>query len=144
MAFAGPARTAAPQEHLFTLEQELGLGEQQTILYMLYNGGDSWRVQAVPAGMNTFANRKSLPEKWRGLRDAELSAVVGHEGCVFVRTSHRRIPPRRCRAAMLRGDANAPSGSAHLGVVTTDASGFIGGAKTYEGALAMAVQALDL
>jgi len=97
------------QDHLFTLEQELGLGEQQTILYMLYNGGDSWRVQAVPAGMNTFANRKSLPEKWRGLRDAELSAVVGHEGCVFVRMLHRRIVPRRYRAAMLMHPLNLPA-----------------------------------
>ncbi len=34
---------------------------------------------------NSFENRLSLPESWRGLRDDELSSVSGIPGCVFVR-----------------------------------------------------------
>ena len=44
------------------------------------------RVQAAPPSLNTFASRKALPEPWRGLRDGALSAAVGVDGCVFVRT----------------------------------------------------------
>nr|CAB3447543.1 unnamed protein product [Digitaria exilis] len=67
----------------------------------------SWRVQAVAVAPDRFESRKALPEKWRGMRDDELSAETGIPGCVFV----------------------------HM-------SGFIGGNKTYEGALEMARVAL--
>uniref|UniRef100_K3YTJ6 MYG1 protein n=1 Tax=Setaria italica TaxID=4555 RepID=K3YTJ6_SETIT len=67
----------------------------------------SWRVQAVAVAPDRFESRKALPEKWRGMRDDELSAETGIPGCVFV----------------------------HM-------SGFIGGNKTYEGALEMARAAL--
>jgi len=33
---------------------------------------------------NSFQNRKSLPEPWRGKRDNELSALSGIPGCIFV------------------------------------------------------------
>nr|CAB3450714.1 unnamed protein product [Digitaria exilis] len=82
---------------------------------MLLAGGEfmedersqSWRVQAVAVAPDRFESRKALPEKWRGMRDDELSAETGIPGCVFV----------------------------HM-------SGFIGGNKTYEGALEMARAAL--
>jgi uncharacterized UPF0160 family protein len=43
-----------------------------------------WRVQAVTAEGTAFTNRLSLPEAWRGLRDAALCATAGIEGCCFV------------------------------------------------------------
>ena len=46
-----------------------------------------WRVQAVSVSPASFQNRRSLPAAWRGLRDAELSAVSGIPGLVFVHAS---------------------------------------------------------
>ncbi|KAJ6259942.1 hypothetical protein Dda_5586 [Drechslerella dactyloides] len=93
------------KEHLFAVEEELGVAGQ--ILYALYSDGKGWRIQAVPVSKDSFENRKGLPEKWRGVRDEDLSGLTGIEGCVFVH-----------------------------------ASGFIGGNKTYEGALEMAKRAV--
>ena len=56
----------------------------------------------------SFVSRKPLPAAWRGIRNDELDAITGIQGCVFVH-----------------------------------ASGFIGGHKTYQGALAMARKALS-
>lgn len=49
--------------------------------------GAKWRIQAVPVSKDSFESRKPLPEAWRGLRDEELSAKSGVEGCVFVHAS---------------------------------------------------------
>lgn len=68
---------------MFTIEPEL---ENQTkILYVLYpehsdDPNSKWRIQCVPEGPDSFANRRSLPEAWRGVRDAELSKVTGIPG----------------------------------------------------------------
>ncbi|KAF0933846.1 hypothetical protein E2562_019299 [Oryza meyeriana var. granulata] len=93
--------------HLFELEEELKT--EPLTKYVLYQDerSKSWRVQAVAVAPDRFESRKPLPEKWRGLRDDELSNGSGIPGCVFV----------------------------HM-------SGFIGGNKTYEGALEMARAAL--
>ena len=45
------------------------------------------RVQAVPVESGSFLSRKPLPEPWRGIRDAELSALSGIEDCVFGESS---------------------------------------------------------
>jgi uncharacterized UPF0160 family protein len=115
------------KDHLFTLETELGLPETDTVLYMLYDGGDSWRVQAVPPSLSTFASRKPLPAAWRGLRDDALSRAAGVDGCVFVRTCTRA----RGAAARAERDTDGADGP-------PDATGFIGGTRTYEAALALA------
>jgi len=95
------------KDHLFSLEAEQGIKGQ--ILYLLYEDASSqWRIQCVPEELGTFTNRKSLPEAWRGIRDAELSKLSGIDGCVFVH-----------------------------------ASGFIGGNKTREGVMEMAVRAIE-
>jgi len=74
------------KDHLFTLEEDLGIKGQ--ILYLLYaDDAGKWRIQCVPEELGTFTNRKSLPESWRGIRDAELSALTGIEGCIFVHAS---------------------------------------------------------
>ncbi|KAG2660590.1 MYG1 protein C694.04c-like [Panicum virgatum] len=93
--------------HLFELEEELKI--DPLTKYVLYQDerSKSWRVQAVSVAPDRFESRKALPEKWRGMRDDELSTETGIPGCVFV----------------------------HM-------SGFIGGNKTYEGALEMARAAL--
>ncbi|CAJ0577137.1 unnamed protein product, partial [Mesorhabditis spiculigera] len=74
------------KEHFFDIEETLGLtGSRMT--YMLFGDSTSsgWRVQAIPSDRRAnFQNRGPLPKKWRGLRDEELSSVVGVEGCVFV------------------------------------------------------------
>jgi len=65
------------------------------------------RIQAVTKEGTLFTNRVSLPEPWRGLRDAELVAASGIAGCRFVH-----------------------------------ATGFIGGADTFEAVQEMATKAL--
>lgn len=75
------------KEHLFALEEELGVGTP--ILYVLYEDEreKKWRIQAVPPSAGSFEQRKGLPEAWRGLRDEALSAACGVPGGVFVHAS---------------------------------------------------------
>jgi len=88
------------KDHVPSVEAALGLGAW--FLYVLYDDGSGvWRVQAVE--LEGFTSRKALPERLRGLRDAELAQVSGVADAVFVH-----------------------------------ASGFIGGAKSYQGALKLA------
>lgn len=91
------------KSHLFDLEKELGLTNQEIKFAIYQDKGDkSFRIQCVPIAENSFVNRLSLPSEWCGVRGDELSAKSGIPDCVFVH-----------------------------------ANGFIGGNKTYEGALAM-------
>ncbi|XWW95856.1 hypothetical protein V2A60_003824 [Cordyceps javanica] len=83
------------KDHLYTLEQQAaeegsssaGAG-RSPVLYVLYQEkpepGAKWRIQCVPESKDSFVSRKPLPEAWRGFRDAELDAIAGVEGCVFV------------------------------------------------------------
>ncbi|XP_059393175.1 UPF0160 protein MYG1, mitochondrial [Carassius carassius] len=74
------------KEHLFVLEKELKVDVPiKFVLYSDQNG--HWRVQCVPAGLNTFQNRLSLLEEWRGVRDEALSELSGIPGCIFVHAS---------------------------------------------------------
>ncbi|KAK5912249.1 hypothetical protein CesoFtcFv8_002143 [Champsocephalus esox] len=71
------------KEHLFSLEKDLKV--ESPIKFVLFSDQNGqWRVQCVPAGLNTFQNRLSLLEEWRGIRDEALSKLSGIEGCVFV------------------------------------------------------------
>jgi uncharacterized UPF0160 family protein len=91
------------------LEEEFGIvGKIQYILFP-DNTPPAYRIQAMPITVDSFENRKALPDEWRGLRDDALSSKSGIPGCIFVH-----------------------------------ASGFIGGNKSYEGALEMARKALEL
>lgn len=96
------------KDHIYQLENEHDL--KKTIQYVVYKDstGDTWRIQCVPVAQGSFTSRKPMPEKWRGIRDDELSNITDIDGCVFVH-----------------------------------ASGFIGGNKTFEGAMEMAVKALE-
>ncbi|XP_036957991.1 UPF0160 protein MYG1, mitochondrial [Acanthopagrus latus] len=71
------------KEHLFSLEEELKV--ETPIKFVLYpDQNGHWRVQCVPAGLNTFQNRLSLLEEWRGVRDEALSELSGIKDCIFV------------------------------------------------------------
>uniref|UniRef100_A0A3Q4B731 Uncharacterized protein n=1 Tax=Mola mola TaxID=94237 RepID=A0A3Q4B731_MOLML len=73
------------KEHLFALEKELQV--ETPIKFVLYpDQNGHWRIQCVPAGLNTFQNRLSLLEEWRGIRDDALSELSGIKGCIFVHT----------------------------------------------------------
>ncbi|VDQ00320.1 unnamed protein product [Trichobilharzia regenti] len=49
------------------------------------NLNSTWGIQAIPLDEhNTFTQRLPLPESWRGLRDEQLSLIVGIPDCVFV------------------------------------------------------------
>ncbi|CAD8084210.1 unnamed protein product [Paramecium sonneborni] len=96
------------KSHIFEIEQEKGtVGLIKFVLYPDKNEG--WKVQAVSSNEDSFENRKSLKQEWRGIKDMEqLKNISGIDDIVFVH-----------------------------------ASGFIGGARSYENALKMAKLSLD-
>jgi len=78
------------KSHLFTLEEEMSIAEDdKRLLYVLYGEGNKpgWRIQCVPESEGGFVSRKPLPKAWRGVRDDALSEVTGIPGCVFVHAS---------------------------------------------------------
>ena len=74
------------KEHLYNIEAaNPGAPEVLFVIYPENSEANSkWRVQAVSVSLESFENRKSLKEEWRGLRDAELSEKSGIPDCVFV------------------------------------------------------------
>ena len=65
------------------MEKDLNI--KPLIKYVLFpDSSGKWRVQCVPVRPESFENRLSLPEAWRGLRDDELSRQADIDGCVFV------------------------------------------------------------
>jgi len=117
------------KEHLYSLEEnerskpdpESSLSTE--VYYVLYPespaGQSKWRVQCVPVTDTSFESRKPLPETWRGVRDEDLDSVLASE-------------------AESRGIPKLPQGA-----IFVHASGFIGGHKTKEGAMAMALRSLE-
>lgn len=75
------------KQHLFDIEAENAAlaGVVKYVLYPRDNG--DWSVQCVPVAPDSFQNRLSLPEKFQGLRDEELSTAWGIPGCIFVHNS---------------------------------------------------------
>ena len=111
------------KEHLYTFEREASAGADGQVYYVLYPesaADDSkWRVQCVSVSESSFESRKPLPESWRGVRDQDLDGVLAAE-------------------AEKNGQDKLPEGA-----IFVHASGFIGGHKTKEGAMAMAVRSLE-
>ncbi|KAH8555322.1 metal-dependent protein hydrolase [Umbelopsis sp. PMI_123] len=78
-------RSCPWKEHLLELEREQGLNSESNILFVLYpDESNNWRIQCVPIKPEGFENRKSLPEVWRGHRDAALSEISRIPDCIFV------------------------------------------------------------
>lgn len=77
------------KEHLFDIEEEQGIPENEKPLYVLYpdESGSNWRIQAVPVSPDSFESRKALPQAWCGIRDEALSQLSGIPGCIFVHAS---------------------------------------------------------
>ncbi|XP_033120510.1 UPF0160 protein MYG1, mitochondrial-like [Anneissia japonica] len=74
------------KEHLYALEETLNI--ETPIKYALYTDQNGkYRVQCVSVSSTSFENRLSLPEKWRGVRDEELSTLSDIPGCIFVHAS---------------------------------------------------------
>lgn len=74
------------KEHLYSLEKESG--NQNSIKFVLFlDSSGKWRVSTVPITSTSFDFRHGLPNKWRGLRDEELSKCSGIDGCIFVHAS---------------------------------------------------------
>ena len=69
-------------------------------LYVVYPKTDGWGMQAVPAELGTFVNRKPLPEPWAGLQAAELAAETGVEDAVFCHGA-RFLAVARSRAGVM-------------------------------------------
>ncbi|KAJ5740959.1 metal-dependent protein hydrolase [Penicillium malachiteum] len=108
------------KEHLYNFEQADSSSEVYYVLYPESAAEDSkWRVQCVSESDGSFVSRKPLPEAWRGVRDQDLDGVMASE-------------------AEKAGQAKLPEGA-----IFVHASGFIGGHKTKEGALAMAIRSLE-
>ena len=71
------------KEHLYDLEEEMEI--VGTILFAVFTDSNGmWRVMAVPVKDQQFESRLKLHADWRALRDAELVAKSGIEGCTFV------------------------------------------------------------
>ena len=52
--------------------------------FVLHPGVDGrWRAVAIPPVRGSFAQKRSFPESWAGLRDEELSAATGVAGSLF-------------------------------------------------------------
>lgn len=115
------------KEHLYNFEQEVSAGgsdDSAQVYYVLYPESAAedakWRVQCVSESEGSFISRKPLPEAWRGVRDQDLDGVMAAES---EKAGQEKIPD---------------------GAVFVHASGFIGGHKTKDGAMAMAIRSLDL
>lgn len=83
------------KDHLYTIEEEEAakrgkteIDDKDKVLYVLYPEKPvpdaKWRIQAVSESRESFQNRKSLPEPWRGARDEALDELTGIPGSVFV------------------------------------------------------------
>jgi len=115
------------KEHLYNSEKDASNSEEidpaAQVYYVLYpeSGAEDskWRVQCVSVSESSFESRKPLPEAWRGVRDQDLDGVIASE-------------------AEKAGQPKLPEGA-----IFVHASGFIGGHKTEEGAMAMAVRSLE-
>ncbi|CAH8287457.1 unnamed protein product, partial [Schistosoma turkestanicum] len=89
--------------HFFEIEKSLALNNNNNkninnddmekskdlILFVIFQRKDNtWTIQAIPLNEhNNFSQRLPLPESWRGLRDEQLSSIVGLPDCVFVHST---------------------------------------------------------
>ena len=80
-------------------------------LYMVFPAetGDTWMIQCVPPERGSFEKRKPLPGGWAGLRDGQLSAVVGVPDAVF------------CHVGLFIGGARSKGSALHMARLAADA-----------------------
>lgn len=96
----------APWQEYVLESEDPRAAEALYVVFPSNRGG--YNVQAIPDAVDSFGNRKPLPEAWRGLREGNLQGASGVADATFVHPA-----------------------------------GFIGGAATLAGALAMARKAIE-
>jgi len=52
-------------------------------LYVVYPKDSGWGLQAVPRELDSFANRRDLPQEWAGREGAELARITGVADALF-------------------------------------------------------------
>lgn len=65
---------------IFNIDEKL----KKNLKYIIFKNKSDFRVLALPIQRGSFVTRAPLLEKWRGLRDDELSKISGIDGCLFV------------------------------------------------------------
>ena len=88
---------AEPGAQMFTLEGDysrqliwqalMSKEEAKNLLYVVYQGDDSWNIVAMRSRLDSFDSRKPLPEAWRGLDERDLQRVSGVADAVFCHRS---------------------------------------------------------
>ena len=68
------------QEYIFSSTSPKA-DEIQFVVFPSNRGGYNW--QCVPDGIGSFGQRKSVPEEWKGLRDADIQKVTGIDTATF-------------------------------------------------------------
>ena len=63
--------------------QETVIEEHPHALFVVYNDGKEWKVQATPVELGSFKTRALLPATWAGLSGQELQEVCGHFSASF-------------------------------------------------------------
>jgi uncharacterized UPF0160 family protein len=82
-------------------------------LFVMYPKSDGWGLQAVPEVAGAFANRRSLPEAWRGLSGPELRAATGVDDAIFCHAAgfYASAQTREGVLALARRVLAAPDGA---------------------------------
>lgn len=68
--------------HIYNLEKEQNIEEIEFVLYK--DSSDTWRISTVSINSGSFEFRKGIKSEWRGIRDAQLSEMVGVDDAIFV------------------------------------------------------------
>jgi len=70
-------------------EKAVFQGGLNDLLFVIYPNEDltAWYCRTIPPEPNSFGQRLSLPESWRGLQDAEFSNAAGIDDGVFCHPS---------------------------------------------------------
>ena len=63
--------------------KQVVVGESAEALFVIYPKRQGYGVEAVPAELGTFENRRDLPEAWAGLENEDLAKVTGVEDSLF-------------------------------------------------------------
>lgn len=71
------------KDNLYNIENELGIKDQ--IKFILFTDSSSkWRISTVPINSGSFEFRLGIKSEWRGIRDEQLSQMVGIPDGIFV------------------------------------------------------------
>ncbi|CAH6722794.1 MYG1 protein [[Candida] jaroonii] len=70
------------KDQLYSLEKELNTGKIEFVLFQ--DSSSKWRISTVPINSGSFEFRQGIKSEWRGIRDEELSKLVGIEDGIFV------------------------------------------------------------